>query len=46
MFRIYGDALYDAPSLAITSMGCAFSEWLEAWASGENLWEALTNPEL
>jgi hypothetical protein len=46
MFRMDGDALYDAPSLAITPMGCTFSEWLQAWVGGEDLWEALTNPEL
>jgi hypothetical protein len=33
---------YDAPSLAITPMGCTFDEWLQAWVSGENLWGALT----
>ena len=42
MFRMFGDTLYDAPSLAITPMGCTFNEWLQAWVSGENLWEALT----
>jgi hypothetical protein len=46
MFNVYGDALTDAPAHAITAEGCTFSEWLQAWVSGEDLWEAMTQPEL
>jgi len=46
MFNMYGDALTGAPAHAITAEGCTFSEWLQAWVSGEDLWEAMTQPEL
>ena len=38
---IGGSGLYDMPSLAITPMNCTFGEWLQAWVSGDDLWEAL-----
>jgi hypothetical protein len=41
MLRMLGDALYDAPPLAFTPMDCTFSQWLQAWVSGEDLWEGL-----
>lgn len=41
MLRVVVDALYDAPSLAFASMDCTFTEWLQAWVGGEDLWEAL-----
>jgi len=41
IFTAFGDALYDDPPNAVMPANSTFAEWLQAWADGEDLWEAL-----
>jgi hypothetical protein len=41
IFTAFSDALYDDPPHAVMPANCAFVAWMQAWADGENLWEAL-----
>jgi hypothetical protein len=41
MLRAFCDLLYDDPPIAVTPMNCTFTEWLQAWVDGQDLWKAL-----
>jgi hypothetical protein len=43
IFTAFCDALYDDPSHAVMPANCTFAGWLQAWADGEDLWEALNS---